>query len=245
MNKIHQNIQNLFSLWEIVSNCAGEYYQSEKISVAKIPNSEYPNRIWLKQYPNILANEILQEIKSIAMESIEPLRFSFFTDDFSPMKDEKLQSFGFVKKSEQYGMSLVLTEKKLTTNRLQFKKVETKEQSEIWSDVFRKCFGYLISAESVYKSKSEIQFYLLHYQENTIGTLLLHQTEKTMGVHSLGILPDFRKLGFAEEIMHQIINHSIENQYEIMTLQSSPMGRNIYLRLGFEEVFLMSNYQLV
>lgn len=97
----------------------------------------------------------------------------------------------------------------------------------------------------MYKSKSEIQFYLLHYQENTIGTLLLHQTEKTMGVHSLGILPDFRKLGFAEEIMHQIINHSIENQYEIMTLQSSPMGRNIYLRLGFEEVFLMSNYQLV
>lgn len=243
MKKIHQNIQNLFSLWEIVSNCAGEYYQTESVSVAKVPNSEYPNRIWLNQYPNVLTNEILEEIKQISLQSVEPLRFSYFTDDCLQHEDEKLQSFGFVKKSEQYGMSLVLTEKVLTNNRLQLKRIETKEQSEIWSDVFRKCFGYLISAESVYQSKAEIQFYLLYYQENTIGNLLLHQTEKTMGVHSLGILPDFRKLGFAEEIMHQIINQSIENQCEIMTLQSSPMGRNIYLRLGFEEDFLMSNYQ--
>ncbi|WP_372474651.1 GNAT family N-acetyltransferase [Capnocytophaga sp. ARDL2] len=227
-----------------MSDCAGEYHQFDTISVAKVANSEYPNRIWLNQYPNILTNEILKEIQSTSFQSIEPLTFSYFANDGFQNEDEKLQSFGFVKKSEQYGMSLALTEKILANNKLQLKKIEIKEQSEIWSDVFSKCFGYHISAESVYKSKSEIEFYLLYYQENTIGTLVLHQTENIMGVHSLGVLPEFRKLGFAEEIMCQIINQSIENQSKIITLQSSPMGRNLYLKLGFEEDFLMMNYAL-
>ncbi|EKB58244.1 hypothetical protein HMPREF9700_02052 [Bergeyella zoohelcum CCUG 30536] len=44
--------------------------------------------------------------------------------------------------------------------------------------------------------------------------------------------------------MTVLIKQSIDRQCETMTLQSSAMGRNLYLKLGFEEDFLMINYSL-
>ncbi|MFJ1426692.1 GNAT family N-acetyltransferase [Capnocytophaga canimorsus] len=244
MNKIHKNIQNLFSLWEIVSNCGGEYYQSEKISVAKIPNSEYPNRIWLNKYPTKLTTETIQKIKTIALQNKETLSFSLFTDDLHFAEEEQLLRNGFMKKSEQYGMSFTLKEKLPIERRLHFQLVQDKEQSQLWSDVFLKSFGYKISAESIYQSSAKIPFYILYFQKDILGTVLTYPTENIIGVHSLGILPEFRKLGFAEEVMTILINQSIDRQCETMTLQSSAMGRNLYLKLGFEEDFLMMNYVL-
>ncbi|CEN46427.1 hypothetical protein CCAN2_1710024 [Capnocytophaga canimorsus] len=105
MKKILQNTQNLFSLWKTVSDGAGEYHQFDTISVAKVPNSQYPNRIWLNQYPTKLTTETIQKIKTIALQNKEPLRFSLFTDDLHFPEEEQLLRNGFLKKSEQYGMS--------------------------------------------------------------------------------------------------------------------------------------------
>ncbi|MFK8269341.1 GNAT family N-acetyltransferase [Capnocytophaga cynodegmi] len=245
MKKILQNTQNLFSLWKTVSDDAGEYHQFDTISVAKVPNSEYPNRIWLNQYPTKLTTETIQKIKTIALQNKEPLRFSLFTDDLHFPEEEQLLRNGFLKKSEQYGMSFALKEKLPIERRLHFQLVQDKEQSQLWSDVFLKSFGYKISAESIYQSSAKIPFYILYFQKDIVGTVLTHPTENIIGVHSLGILPEFRKLGFAEEVMTVLINESIDRQCETMTLQSSVMGRNLYLKLGFEEDFLMMNYSLI
>jgi len=60
----------------------------------------------------------------------------------------------------------------------------------------------------------------------------------------MGNPPEMRRRGFAEEIMKLLINRVFDNQGKYITLQASGMGKNGYLKLGFEEQFIIRNYRL-
>ncbi|MNF14153.1 hypothetical protein D3C80_2162530 [compost metagenome] len=53
-----------------------------------------------------------------------------------------------------------------------------------------------------------------------------------------------RKRGYAEEIMKFAINEAIDADCEYAQLQASALGKGIYTRLGFEDLFTITNYQL-
>jgi len=77
-----------------------------------------------------------------------------------------------------------------------------------------------------------------------IGTALLYISNGIAGVHSVGVIPAMRKMGFAEEIMKMLINMSIAGDASFCVLQASKMGIGIYTRLGFKEDFLFTHYHL-
>lgn len=85
---------------------------------------------------------------------------------------------------------------------------------------------------------------MVHFKETAIGTLTLFQTEKIMGIHGVGVIPEMRKKGFAEEIMKFAINEAIDADAQYAQLQASDLGKDIYRRLGFEDLFLIKNYVL-
>ena len=44
--------------------------------------------------------------------------------------------------------------------------------------------------------------------------------------------------------MQTIMNQAKRNGYKHLTLQASDMGKGLYLKLGFQEDFIIRNYQL-
>jgi predicted GNAT family acetyltransferase len=89
----------------------------------------------------------------------------------------------------------------------------------------------VINKETLVHNYENVKFYLVHLGEKPIGTLTLFQTGNIMGIHGVGVIPEMRKRGFAEEIMKFAINEAVDANAEYAQLQASPLGKNIYSRL--------------
>lgn len=141
-------------------------------------------------------------------------------------------------------MALKLGDKFTLQNHLTFKRVLNEEDAKIWSDIYPLSFNYVISKETLIHNYENVKYFLVHFEEKPIGTLALFQTGKTMGIHGVGVIPEMRKKGLAEEIMKFGINQAIDENCEYAQLQASDLGKGIYTRLGFEDLFVITNYQL-
>ncbi len=113
----------------------------------------------------------------------------------------------------------------------------------ITNDLMRRLYEHKNNLIKGFTSKYKIHN-LVHFEEKPIGTLTLFQTGNVMGIHGVGVIPEMRKKGFAEEIMKFAINEAIDVGCEYAQLQASALGKGIYTRLGFEDLFLITNYQL-
>ena len=123
-------------------------------------------------------------------------------------------------------------------------KVTTKKDVVIWSNLFEKSFGYFINPVLLNKTHKHISYFIAYHQHQMVGTGILHNTNNISGIHSVGIIPKQRRKGYAEQIMKLLINQSIKINSDCITLQSSDMGKGLYLKLGFEEQFIIKNYAL-
>lgn len=97
------------------------------------------------------------------------------------------------------------------------------------------------------KEEFQVQFnfnFTLKEKEKPVGTTLTFKTNNVIVVHSVGIPPENYRRGYAEQIMKALINMGITNNNDYMVLQASDMGKGLYLKLGFEEDFLIKNYIL-
>ena len=59
-----------------------------------------------------------------------------------------------------------------------------------------------------------------------------------------GIIPSQRKKGYGKEVMYNVLNLLIDNNYDLATLQASEMAKNMYSKMGFSLDFIMENYKL-
>lgn len=239
MKKVELNINNLTTLWKIASASYQRYFSDEHFEYAYIKNTQWPNRVWIKNPSSI---HFFEKIKEKIGKPYKDLTFSYFN---THSKNIFLKNKHNLKlKSVQYGMSLPLKNKFITQKKIHFKQVENENEAQAWSNSFQKSFGYNISSQIILKTKEHIPFYLVYLEQELIGTVILFVTKNVVGIHSLGILPKKRKQGFATEIMHHILNKSIDKNLTLATLQASEMAKAMYLKIGFSIDFLMENYQL-
>lgn len=237
MKKVVSNINNLTSLWKTAATPYQGYHKETSFESAYIENAQWPNRIWTNLSPS---ENQLKEVQQQMLEEGNHFTFSFFTlpnQENSIKLDAKIQL-----KSTQYGMSLELNEKFETQRHIDFKRVENTEEADIWSNAFFKAFGYEISTATILKTKETIPYYLVYFEQELVGTVILYTTNTVAGLHSLGIIPEKRKQGFATEIMRHTLNKAIDQNLSLATLQASEMAKEMYLKLGFSLDFLMKNY---
>ncbi|NLR56882.1 GNAT family N-acetyltransferase [Chitinophaga polysaccharea] len=235
-----KNIHNLTSLWTLAGNAAGQYFQQAGFNYCLVPGSEWPNRIWLN---NPADTDTIRTIADVIKNAPVPLTVSYWghtQQNLHPV----FEQLGFSIKSEQTGMSLKLEKAYEQLNRLNLVRVTTPEQAAAWDALYPLSFGYRIAADILNKTREEVQYYLVYHQQEAMGTAIVHETGNLVGIHGVGIVPAYRKQGFAEEVMAMLLNSALAQQKEMATLQSSAMGKNIYLKLGFAEDFKMTNYQL-
>lgn len=242
MNTIQTNIANLTSLWTTASSLFKTYYVQNNISYGYIQNSQWPNKIWLNNEAELTAED-LSKIAELIHLNPSNLIFSYF-DKNADKNNDLITNTGFIKRGTQYGMSLQLNHSFEVSTSLTLKKVTTSVEAKNWCATFEKCFGYLISEETLNKTYHKINYFTIYSQDELVGTILLHFTEKVVGIHSLGILPTQRGKDFANQIIYQILNESIRLGMNLATLQASEMAKNMYQRIGFSEEFLVQHYQL-
>lgn len=245
------NINNLISLWKTVAQAFQNYIEQKSFSYCSIPDSEWPNRIWLNETikqvldtDENIKEKVFQTIVEVIKDSKIPLSLSYWSD-FENTQHAIIEKMGLVKKSEQIGMSLVFDQKFESIKRISLKRIDNENEAMLWSDIYPQSFGYKISSEILMRTKQPISYYLVYLGQKPIGTAITYETGSVIGIHGLGIIPEFRKQGFAEEVMVLLINGAIDKKIKSATLQSSKLGKNIYLKMGFKEDFLMTNYVLV
>jgi len=237
---INANIDNLTSLWKTASMPYGSYFSESIFSYSYINNSDWPNRLWLNQdVDKEIISSIKDEILSISVPLIVPY-WDIYENNL--YKDLELQ--GFTKTFEQVGMSLKIGKPLRINNYLEIRLVSNNSEAKLWADIFKKSFGYRIHPKTILMTKSKINYYIASSQNQPVGTGISYKTNKILGVHSVGIPPEMRRKGYAEQIMKLLINLAVEEGVDYMTLQASDMGKNLYLKLGFEEQFVIKNYKL-
>lgn len=238
-NLIKDNIDNLTALWRTVATPLLSYHKSDPFEFCQIKNSGWPNRLWFRED---IKEENLPQILEI-MEKNPGLIIPYW-DIFGTNSNEIFENNGFKIRIQLMAMALKLDKKFKLPNNLNFKRVLNEEDAKTWSDIYPLSFSYVISKETLVHNYENVKFYLVHIEEKPIGTLTLFQTGNVMGIHGVGVIPDMRKKGFAEEIMKFAINEAIDAGCEYAQLQASALGKGIYTRLGFEDLFLITNYQL-
>lgn len=237
---IDANIENLTSLWKTASTPFGSYYKNQAFDYCLINNSDWPNRLWFKQEVNkIIVEKAIEKLSGIESAMTVP-----YLHTYDHKLLQYLETAGFKKKFEQTGMCLKLDKPFKLQQNLVIQLVSNAADAKVWAELYPKAFKYKISQETVMNTFKNIDYYLAYWENEPVGTAILIQTNKVSGVHGVGIVPAMRRLGFAEQIMKQLINMSIETNSKYVTLQASEMGKNIYLKLGFEEQFVIKNYVL-
>ena len=81
--------------------------------------------------------------------------------------------------------------------------------------------------------------------DKPVGTCILYYRDNTiLGIHSMGIIPEMRRNGYALKIMQYALDWTSKMRFEYVTIQASDMAKSLYIKLGFEEQFKMMNYVL-
>jgi ribosomal protein S18 acetylase RimI-like enzyme len=241
IDRITANIQNLTSFWQTASLPFQSYYKGSEYTYCEVTDSDWPNRLWLTTdiANQDMVNKVLEKLRASSVKLTLP-----YFDRYQSQAYQLLESNGFIQVSEQTGMSLKLDNPFEQQTDLLIQQVTTETEAKLWADIFKRCFGYTISPEILNRRWQEIRFYAAFHQHQPVGTVALFPTQKNAGIHCVGILPDMRRKGFAEEIMKFTLNTAIALHLDYATLQSSPMGKSLYLKLGFEEQFRIKNYVL-
>jgi ribosomal protein S18 acetylase RimI-like enzyme len=239
INLIKDNIDNLTTLWKTAATPLLSYHQNDFLEFSQIKNAGWPNRLWFRED---IEEKDLQQIQETIKKN--PGLVVPYWNIFGSNSNEIFEKNGFSIRNQLAAMALKLDEKFTTQNILTFKRVLNEVDAKTWTDIYPLSFNYVISKETVVQNYENVKYFLVHFEEKPIGTLALFQTENIMGIHGVGVIPEMRKRGYAEEIMKFAINEAIDADCEYAQLQASALGKGIYTRLGFEDLFTITNYQL-
>lgn len=238
MKNLNENIDNLTSLWKMAGTAFGQYTEQGNLNFVEVPCAQWPNRIWMNKSVD---DEILKDLLGF-MQGVNPASVISYWSNLDSASSMLFEKKGFQVKSEQIGMSLELKTKFEHLNRLTLKRINTGDEAKVWGTLYPQSFGYIISPETLISTKARIRYYMVLLEAEPIGTAITFDTDHVLGIHGMGIIPAYRKQGFAEEVVLRLLNLAIDEQKTLATLQASAIGKSIYKNIGFSEDFLMTNY---
>lgn len=239
MNLIQSNINNLISLWQSADKNQSIYHNGEGFSAQTTINSEWPNKLW---FTGNIEEQSIQAAKRFIQSSPMKLSVPYWHTEDNGIP-HLLAEAGFEVAFKQTGMSLALSDNYKTNSALDIVKVNDQALAKLWSSLFEQAFGYYLDSNLLLPQQQDTDLLLARYQGEPVGTGLIHYSEGNIaGIHAMGIIPAMRKRGFAEEMMVMMLNRAIRQNATHATLQASTMGKGLYLKMGFQEDFLQSNY---
>ncbi|MDX1768028.1 MAG: GNAT family N-acetyltransferase [Arenibacter troitsensis] len=235
MDLITANINNLTSLWSLAGIMDGQFLDDENFAISTVSESDWPNKIWFHRPPTL---ELLEEI----LNRYERKGITFpIWQNIAP--EEVLKSHGLSIKNELTGMSIQLKDNHYHTGKLSFQKVSDANSAMLWSKLFRKAFGYFISPKTVELTMDRVDYLFGNHGPYSIGTAVIYMdTPKVAGIHSIGVVPNHRRKGYAADLLNHVLDLATQQGAIHATLQASSMAKELYLKTGFQEDFLIQNF---
>lgn len=138
-----------------------------------------------------------------------------------------------------------MNEKQPSPANLRIAMVEDTTTLAAWVQIMGTCFGFSGAAEKDYialeasmgfaNDKSWVRF-IGYLDDRPVATSGLLLNAGVAGIYNVGTLPDVRGQGIGAAITLAPLRVARERGYRIGTRQATPMGRPVYLRLGFHEL---------
>ncbi len=237
MDLITQNINNMVSLWELGGKTTGELFKNENYSISIVRQSQWPNKLWFNRRPDA---EMLKKVNE--KWNLNGITLSVWGNDL--LDQEKLMhSNDFELKNELTGMSMSLEQPLKHAGKLRFIKVDGPKLAKAWSHLFEIAFGYEIHAKTVELTMNEVDYYIGLDKFVLVGTAVLYQNQPEIaGIHSMGIIPEQRRKGYAEDLLVHVLNIAKQKGASYATLQASDMGKGLYEKTGFKNDFTIKNF---
>lgn len=254
------NINNLKSLWK--------KYGADKLAPDKCSqqtneqgfyvNKLWPNRCWFDGNFNINNIDDLSILSKLAQDSLFPILPTFVSENnqqfvTQPSNIEHwLLENNWCKALEQTAMCTTLDSCSLLTSKNNakhadfcVKKLETAVELSPWFAATEMAFGYCIDRSVIENlvEDSDIQLLLGLYQGQAIASALINKTDDVIGIHQVGVKPDFQGQGLASIFMREILSLCQSWQGKYAVLQASELGKPLYERLGFTAQFIINSYQ--
>lgn len=234
MDLIQENINNLTSLWRLAGDRSGIHTQKDGFEFSWIPGAEWPNRLWFNSE------------SSSAKEAIQVARthgLGISTWDGITTPTILLGEADFELKTELNGMFLELNQLDQPKDTLEIIRVKNSLEASVWASLFQQAFGYRIDSYTVLKTCVEVSYFIATHKGQQVGTAVLyHHIPTVAGIHSMGIVPEMRRKGYARELLLTILKMAQVQGAKFATLQASAMGKGLYLSTGFQEQFQFKTF---
>ena len=167
---------------------------------------------------------------------------------------QHLEAHGFTLWADMLGMAIDLAALKgrsLSPSHLIIKPVEDIETLREWAHPFAVTFGFPVSTVStfcdLFVSLGLGQHLPLHHyvgclKGNPVACSSMFLGAGVVGIYNVATVPDERKQGIGAGLTLEPLYMARRMGYRIGILHSSPMGFNMYRRIGFEEYCKIRTY---
>lgn len=211
---------------------------------------QWPFRAWRQQdlHPHqdsatALPSELLAQL---------PAETKVPTFGRQPERERHLLAAGFTAASQQTAMMLAITEytsPQQIDSSVTLRAATEAATRQAWVDTCSAAFGYTVDSDVINRvaQDSRSQIFLAELDGCAAATILTFTTEfqgkSVRGVHQLGVAPNFRRRGLARTLMQSCLAQAGIDNIDFVSLQASSLAKDLYLELGFQELFTISNYQ--
>lgn len=117
------------------------------------------------------------------------------------------------------------------------------EEASDWTSACGLAFGYDVDAKVIQGLLKDPNASVLAYiiDDQIAGTAISYRTGDTLGVHQVGTVPSYRKMGVAAALMKYLVHQAQHDGIDYMSLQASQAGINLYEKLGFKALTNMTS----
>jgi ribosomal protein S18 acetylase RimI-like enzyme len=117
-------------------------------------------------------------------------------------------------------------------------KLTSEESATIWATSCGLAFGYEIDHNVIQKLLNDPKASVLSYiiNDQIVATAISYKSGDTLGIHQLGTVPGFRKMGVAAALMEHLIIQAQYDDIDYVSLQASKAGLHLYEKMGFQEL---------
>ena len=120
------------------------------------------------------------------------------------------------------------------------------DRIEEWCRVCDKAFGKQDDVMIYEKllADEKCRFYACEAAGNIVSTGMycLDDSGISIGIHSIGTLPEYRGRGYAASVVSHMIAEAEKMNVQLLTLQASPLGEPVYSGLGFKKHTMIHSY---
>lgn len=206
------NLDNLDAFWS-----SFEYQKEGQFKVHK----SWPNKIWSKGFGNEASLFVKDKV--------------FVTTD--ELKAESLATAEVEIRTHLIAMSVPLAS--VGGEHIEhIEAIESEQTLKHWAKACSTAFGYEIDAAALFPLLSDDNAEVFAYwiDGNIAGTAIAYQTNSIMGVHQVGVLPEYQGKGIGKLLMSHLVAYAKKKNCELMTLQASEAGLPIYVKMGFKKL---------